>query len=393
MTRHRVVVICNALDDATRIERGITTDSPAASRKVLQLCAALRQAGLRPCVLSLGRGRADGSAAYHPRRVRRVAGVPVIYAPFSRRRGWSELLSLLAPVGIARRLATPGHRALVFYNRQAAYLPTLVAAALFGYRRVLDLEDGEIDLAQRGWSRWRSAALRTVYDHLCSAGALLACSALSAMTRIRPVQCYYGIAAPSDDAARWHPGPVTAMLGGTLDPETGVDLLIEAVQQMRVRRQGWESQLRIEITGKGSSLAALTALAASDLPPQVVVHGRLTDREYRAVVARCDVGMALKPNGGALAHTTFPSKVVEMASAGMLVLSTDISDVRAVLGDGALYLQQDDPAALVAHLQRIVEHRSAARRMAQAGQAAVLARCAPGPAGRAVGQFIFGLNP
>jgi hypothetical protein len=58
-----------------------------------------------------------------------------------------------------------------------------------------------------------------------------------------------------------------------------------------------------------------------------------------------------------------------------------------------LYLQQDDPAALVAHLQRIVEHRSAARSMAQAGQAAVLARCAPGPAGRAVGQFIFGLNP
>ena len=51
MTRHRVVVICNALDDATRIERGITTDSPAASRKVLQLCAALRQAGLTPVVL------------------------------------------------------------------------------------------------------------------------------------------------------------------------------------------------------------------------------------------------------------------------------------------------------------------------------------------------------
>lgn len=395
MTVHRVVVICNALDDATRIERGITTDSPAASRKVFQLCAALRQAGLRPCVLSLGRGRADGSSAYHPRRVRRVAGVPVVYAPFSSRRGWSEVLSLLAPVGIACRLATRGPKAMLFYNRQSAYLPTLLASVWLGYRRVLDLEDGEVvevGDAQRGISSWLSAGLRGTYDRLCSSGALLACSALSAMTRIRPVQCYYGIASPSEASARWLRGPVTAMLGGTLAPETGVDLLIDAVRQIRSSRPAWAAQLRIEITGKGTSLAALTALAASDLHPHLVVHGRINDDEYRAVIARCDLGLALKPCGGALADTTFPSKVVEMASAGMLVLSTDISDVRAVLGDGALYLQRDDPRELIAQLQRVVEDRNAAQHIAQAGQAAVWARCAPLAAGRSVGQFMFGAS-
>lgn len=392
--RNRVVVLCNALDDVTRIERGIVSDSPAASRKVLQLCAALRHAGLQPCVLSLGRGRADGTTSYYPRRVRRVEGVPVVYAPFSKRLGWSEVLSLLAPVGIAWRLATTRPKAMLFYNRQLAYTPTLFASVLLGYKRVLDLEDGEMDFAgRRWWSRWASRSLRGTYDILCSSGALLACSALAAMTRIRPLQCYYGIAQLSHHNARWQAGPVTVMLGGTLAPETGVDLLINAVHQLRKHHPAWVAQLRFEITGKGPSLGALTALSEGAQHPQLVVHGRINDDAYRAVIARCDLGLALKPCGGALADTTFPSKVVEMASAGMLVLSTDISDVRAVLGDGALYLQGDDPRELIAQLQRVVEDREAARNMALAGQAAVRARCAPETAGRSVGQFIFGATP
>ena len=93
-TRPLVLVVCNALDDKTRLERGIVSDSPAASRKVLMLCQALREAGAHPCILSLGRGRANGSLTYFPRTVRRVSGIPVIYAPFSHVRFFSQFLSL-----------------------------------------------------------------------------------------------------------------------------------------------------------------------------------------------------------------------------------------------------------------------------------------------------------
>ena len=126
--------------------------------------------------------------------------------------------------------------------------------------------------------------------------------------------------------------------------------------------------------------------------PRLTVHGRTTDAAYRDIVARCTLGLALKPRSGPLANTTFPSKVVELASAGMLVLSTDISDVRAVLGEGALYLERDDPNELIALLKRVVEDRSEARRLAGLATRAVWDRCSPDAAGRAVAAFLFGAH-
>ena len=385
----RVIVVSNALDDETRTERGISTDSPAASRKVFQLCAAVRKAGVRPCVLSLGRGRTGGSRAYFSSRVRRVNGVPVIYAPFSKVRGLSELISLFAPAGIAIRLRAHRPTAMIFYNREVAYLPTLLTAALLNFRRVLDLEDGEVGRDGRGLASWAHRNMCRLYDRLCSTGALLACSALSAMTSVRPILCYYGTAEGSVSGVRWEARNISAMLGGTLAPDTGADVLIDAIQSLRRAKPAWAERLHIEVTGKGPSLDALSALAASSEFPSVRVHGRTTNDEYKSILARCEVGLALKPRGGPLANTTFPSKVVELASAGLLVVTTDISDVRAVLGEGALYLIRDDPDELVESMRRAVEHPVEARAIAEIGQRAVWARCAPDAAGRSVADFIF----
>jgi glycosyltransferase involved in cell wall biosynthesis len=387
-----VLIVCNALDDATRLQRGISTDSPAASRKVFMLCQALRRAGVRPYVLSLGRGRAGGSLAYFPRQVRRVNGIPVVYAPFSKVRWLSELISLLAPLGIAIRLSGRFPKAMIFYNREIAYAPTLLVATLLRYRRVLDLEDGEVGCDGHGLSSWVSRNVCRLYDRLCSSGALLACSALSATTAARPVLCYYGTAESSTPTSRWAADPVRAVLGGTLSPDTGVDTLIEAVRILRRTQPAWAKQLHVEITGKGPSLDALMSLAAGAVSPLLTVHGRTTDDEYRSIVARCEMGLALKPRNGPLAHTTFPSKVVELASAAMLVLTTDISDVRAVLGEGALYLERDDPNELIELLRRVVEHRVEARAIAEEGCRTVWARCAPDAAGKAVSDFIFGTH-
>ena len=390
MTLRRVTIVSNALDDLTRVERGIASDSPAASRKVLQLCAALRSAGIRPRVLSLGRGRADGTWRWHRRSVRRVGGIPVLYAPFSRLPGVSELVSLFAPAALLWRLRGPGPQALLFYNREPAYLPSLLLGRLLGFKTLFDLEDGEVGRDAHRWRGLLSRAVRRLYDRLCGGGALLACSALSAMTTVRPLLCYYGVAERSASAARWSAPQLSVLLGGTLAAETGANLLVDTIAHLRRTRPAWAGRLHFEISGKGPSLAAFSALAGSAEAPSVTVHGRLSDVGYRELLARCDIGLALKPRRGALADTTFPSKVVEMASAGMLVLSTDISDVRAVLGDGALYLERDEPSALCELLRLAAEDPVAARALAERGAQAVWARCEPAAAGRAVADFIFG---
>ena len=390
----RLLVVCNALDDRTRLERGITTDSPAASRKVFMMCRTLRRAGVRPIVVSLGRGRQDGSGRRFGARVRRVDGVPVIYGAFWHRAVLSQLLSLLAPalaLWRARRLA--GAKTALFYNCMPAYVPALLLARLLRWRTVLDLEDGAVAATALPGVGPVVQATRRLFDRLCTGGALLACQALEQSTTLRPTACYYGTVEPSADKARWPSGALRVLIGGTVAPETGADLLIDGVVMLRLRRPAWAEGLDLQVTGSGSSIAALRKLAAEPGWPFVTVHGRMTDAGYRQIVDASHVGLALKPRSGPLARTTFPSKVIELAGAGLLLLTTDISDVRAIFGSAALYLEDETPAGLVERLQWISEQREAAQAIAARGAQTVRTRFAPETVGRSLAGFLFGNAP
>lgn len=389
LARPLVVVVCNALDDVTRLERRITTDSPAASRKIFLMARALRLAGVRPVVLSLGRGRVDGSGDAFAAKVCRVDGVLTIYAPFSHRRVHSELLSLFGLLGPLRRLARHSRRVVIFYNRISAYLALLLAASRLGYRSFLDLEDGEV-IAGRSLKGRLARIVPSQFDRHCHDGALLACRALEAMTTVRPVHCYYGTAVSDVDVPRWQTDRITCLMSGTLAPDTGAPLLIEAIRRLRSRQPYWAAGLSFEVTGKGESLLAFEQLAAESEYPQVRVHGRTSDARYLEILRSCEIGLALKPVGGALANTTFPSKVIEFAGSGLLVLSTDISDVRRLLGDGACYLERNDPELLIQRLAAIVLDQEAAARCARRGRQAAEHHCAPSRAGEDLRQFLFG---
>lgn len=380
----RLLFVCNALADDVRLQRGITSDSPAASRKIFMMLAALHRRRLYPFALSLGRGRREASGRDFAVRLIRSRHHATIYLPFSNRRLWSEVLSLIAPAITLWRLRRAAPRTTVlFYNRERAYLLALVTARLLGYRTALDLEDGDVGPTLFGRLRG------LIYDRLCTGGALIACTALERSTALRPVLCYYGIVHPDPAPRDWHAPVIAVLLGGTLTSDTGVMLLTEAIRRLRQTSPAWATALELHVTGKGEALPLLHQLAAMPDAPRIIVHGRTSDTDYAALLRQMHVGLALKLNDGALAHTTFPSKVTELAGAGLLVLSTDISDVRAVLGDGAVYLEQDDPDRLIECLQTIVANRDAARQLASCGQARVAALCAPDPAGDRLARHLF----
>jgi glycosyltransferase involved in cell wall biosynthesis len=180
-------------------------------------------------------------------------------------------------------------------------------------------------------------------------------------------------------------------MGGALLPETGADLLIDAISHLRASKTPWTQKIQFEVTGHGESLARFRALEVDQRFPIVRVHGRTTDEEYRKILAKCDIGLALKLNEGNLAHTTFPSKVVEFAAAGLLVLSTDISDVRKVLGDdGAVYLRKDDAVALNELFELLLKAPDRAKAIAQNGLMRAQEQCDPQRAGTTVARFLFG---
>lgn len=391
MSNSRLFILCNALADDVRLERGITTDSPAATRKVAMMAEALREAGTDVTILSLGRGRQDGSGRYFAPRNGRIRGVPVIYGSFIHRPVISELLSLWATIPTIWQSRTRAKSTvLLIYNRMPAYVPAIWLARGLGYRVALDLEDGETTSGEFRTGALKARLLTNLIDSACTSGVLLACRALSGATQIQPQLTYYGVIEPSAQHRRFNGAQVNVLLGGTIARSTGADLLATAINLLRDRDESWSRQLHFHVSGAGESLTLFDQLAASnERGPSVTRHGRLDDAGYADLLKRMDVGLALKPNGGELAQTTFPSKVVEMASAGMLVLTTDISDVREVLGDGAHYLEEDDPEKLIERLRTIVIEPKQARSDAEKGRDIVSRRCAPDQAGRMLRRFLF----
>jgi glycosyltransferase involved in cell wall biosynthesis len=329
--------------------------------------------------------------AFFPSILRRIEGVPVFYAPFSRIPYLSELISSLAPLGIIFKLRRQNSKSVIFYNRMPAYIPALLLSSGLGYRNVLDLEDGEVAASGQRRAGFHARLVPRLFDRLCDCGALLACNALADHTTSRPVLSYYGTAASESFTNKWQSERVTVLMGGTLSFDTGAQLLIDAIRQIRRTAPLWANQLCFEITGKGDCLEALNTLSTEPGVPKVIVHGRTTDLQYKEVLGRSDVGLALKLNTGPLANSTFPSKVIEFAAAGLLVLSTDISDVRQVLGNsGALYLTRDDSQALIDLLESVVQNRNGIRANAQRGMQRVQALCEPHSTGERVANFIFG---
>jgi glycosyltransferase involved in cell wall biosynthesis len=213
---------------------------------------------------------------------------------------------------------------------------------------------------------------------------------LREFTSIRPTHCYYGTTQDAGAVQRFQKSSVSILMGGSLSPETGADLLIKAIEHMRGTGAAWTSALTFHVTGSGNSLAGFQALARMPGLPRLIVHGRTTNADYETILRECDVGLALKLHSGVLADTTFPSKVIEYAAAGMLVLTTDISDVRLVLGDGALYLSQDSSEQLESLLERIVQELPRMQSIAQLGCERVRSQCSPGYAGAKVAAFLAG---
>lgn len=385
----RAIFLCNALDDVTRSERGISTDSPAATKKVILMSRALRLGGARPIILSMGRGGAAAEWRSYSAVVRRIEGLPIIYIPYTSIPIFSKLLSALGLIYVVCKLRLRGIQHLIFYNRTTAFLPTLLASSLMRYKNILDLEDGEVRLGSKPLMLSFTRTVAHLFDFLCDR-ALLACSALQETTSIRPILCYYGAIFNFSLKHKPQSKCVTVLMSGTLCHETGADLLINSIKTMVIENPLWLKNIRFEITGKGDCLHDFKQLASDIAIPKIVVHGRLSDLDYADVLSRADVGLSLKLNNGPYANTTFPSKVIEYAAAGLLIVTTDISDVRKILGDGALYLEQDEPADLIRHFEFISTDASKAFEHAKIAQNSIKEICAPKLVSIKLCNFIFG---
>ncbi|MCL6362844.1 glycosyltransferase [Pectobacterium carotovorum subsp. carotovorum] len=390
----KIIIICNAIDDVVRSERSITTDSPAASRKVFMLADALADTHVHVDIISMGRGKANGGLKFYNLKKIKKGNVNITYLPFTHVRFFSELLTFLyLAIITACSIAKRGYsdKAVIFYNRLPAYILSLFVSVIFRAKRIIDIEDGEI-VSNEGKSLKNKAKsiVPWLYDTFCKDGAMLACSALSSMTKIEHTTCYYGTVSPViRENNVFDRSKVSILLSGSLSEDTGAERLSNAIRLMRSDSQRWRN-VQFEISGQGPSLQSFKDLMNDEGFPVVRVHGRLSNSDYHDLLVNCDVGLALKPIIGSLANTTFPSKVVEYANSGLLVISTDISDVRHVLGaDGAIFLSTDSEDEIINAFDKVIHDTAWSRKTAEEGKNNVLKLLAPECASNKLIAFIF----
>lgn len=370
---------------------GTFLDVPAVRNKVLGVCSALKAAGRDAIVVS----------SVVPGPLRRLFSqaedcddhpVPMTVVPVAGRFVVKRMTAGLALLLFTLRTVRRGDR-VVLYNFFPEYVFAALALRLAGNPAILDVEDGPI-VQDKDLSSRVTRIAYSILDRLCARRRLTVSHQLARRMGFDTYMPVYGVAdyfdAPEPAGDRFFGEELHVSFGGNIMPGTGSDLFAATLR--RIVRDHPEAALHFHLTGHyDAALFADLAHAVNGVGRlRLSLHGLVPAATYRALAAMSAVGLCLKLPSHSVGQTTFPSKVVEIAATGMLLLSTDVSDMRMVFDDEtAVILETEAAEELAARLVWIEGNRQAAARRAAAGRQRVRERLSSAAVGAALGAFLF----
>jgi hypothetical protein len=143
------------------------------------------------------------------------------------------------------------------------------------------------------------------------------------------------------------------------------------------------------VTGKGPFLNDFYAFS-SVAPDWMTLRHSLNRNTYLKILSESHVGLNLRLNNYEMSATTFPSKVIEYAEHGLLVVSTRTSDVPIIFGKTLIYLEEETTSSLVTLLASLPARRADLSVLAFSGREKVLEICSPISVGLGVSNMIWG---
>ena len=362
----------------------------AASHKVAGLAAGVRSQRQSAIVVSSPIVTASQDQRKFDGVVCRDDRLACVYLPAISVRGLNRVFAALAYLWFAMRQVRKGDGA-VLYN----YFPEYVPLALFlrlrlGRERVvLDLEDGP-RADERNLRSWLNGVSLRMLTRVCSARAIVVSRQLANTLSIRDACVVNGVS-PEARARRASFGdPVTVLYGGSIESGTGLDLFCDAVRELAKSHRELGTRVRFVVTGFGGG-PQLSALASEVATSGFTVEVKqdIGPDEYRRILETADVGLSLKLPTSTYGATTFPSKVIELASLGLLVVTTDISDISLIFDDSnAAVLRSADASSLATLMAQIVGAPEHYARVALAGQRRVIEQCSRRAVGERLVEFL-----
>lgn len=383
-----VVYISNAVDDIVRFDRAIKTDSPAATNKVVAISKAINLSGAKSIILSLGRGRQNGSWLFHSATTKKISDVEIYYAAFLHARFFTHIVSAFSLVLILFKLRFKyKNLSAIVYNRCYHYLPAILLAKVLLIPCYLDLEDGYNNDSGSVIIGCKNFFTRLIFSGLCAHRAMVSTSYLiNQVNDSRPYICY-GVAddigLPQSD---WSSNRLQIIFSGTLLEEVGSKFLLEAIDILREDHPIELKKIFFVITGKGPCSDLFEEYAQSY--PQILSFQKsLPKQEYLALLRASHIGLSLRLSAYSMGGTTFPSKVIEYANNGLAVLSTKTSDVPLLFEEDAIYLSNETPGALAKLIATLPGKKNELHNVSLLGMKKVREKCSPD----LVGESVIGL--
>lgn len=238
---------------------------------------------------------------------------------------------------------------VILYNYYPIYLPATLVLFLRRVPIIVDVEDAPIP---------HLAGLRAITARLAFPTlSVFASGFFAASQAVKDIYCkrkcivLHGTVSEKGEHSSFpkRAHRLSVWYGGTIDRDSGLYIFVDAVKALVIRNKDLGVPVDIYITGSGGAdeLDALCAEIAG--VPRLSIN-RLQDlsvSKYQELMRKMDIGVNLKLPEGIYGRTTFPSKTLEILEHGMLLISTKVSDVPAILSeDQAFFLSQPNGDAL-----------------------------------------------
>jgi len=392
-----VLFICSYLTEDIVRERGLPFLNLAGSNRSVRIAEALRAAGAEVLMLSSATTMRQKytKEIFHQGREIQKGAIRVVF-PWSV--GLPFLGTLFEPLalalGVKQAFKTRRPTIVLLYNYYPApLLAALLSKYLFGAKMILEIEDVYTPRIGDWFGRGDARPIQQLVCWILLRIGIAACDSvvvpsrrfLSAARVHKKHTIVSGCIEVDRSAAGMQNnagGPLMILVGGKLDDEQGLSLVIEAIDLVVKNRQLCQS-LDFHFCGFTQNekelkdrLQALSMKGAS-----VRYHGTVTLDEYRSLLSRSNVCVAMPNPGGRHAETNTPSKVYEYLAYGKAVITSDVGDFREIPAD-AISLCDWDAVALSLRLKEFANDRESVRHMGE--RAAELAAAEYAPAANGV---------
>ena len=388
----RVLFICGFLTEDIVRERGLPSPNVAGSNRSVRIAEALEAAGADVLLLSSATTLRQKwmRRIFHPRRETQGSGIKAVF-PWSI--GLPYLGALFEPLtlslGVKEAFESRQPTMVLLYNYYPGPLfAALVAKYLYGVKMVLDIEDVSIPRVADWLGRGDARPVQQLACWVLLKLGMAACDSVIVPSRrflraahvdrrYTVVSGCIAVDCPAAGKPNDPSGPLSVLIGGKLDDEQGLGLVLEAMELLTRSRQSCErldfhfcgfAQDERKLKGQLQVLAARGA--------RVRYHGTLTSDEYRSLLAQAQVCVAMPNPGGRHAQTKTPSKVYEYLAHGKAVIASDVGDLCEIPGD-VVSLCDWDAMALSLRLEEFASDREKVQRLGERAVEFAAAEYAP----------------